>query len=192
MAEGAEINRGMLSVASKRHDPASIHALGPAPAAAPFEIGGMSTRLNHPVELAEVVKLPPEEVAERQREAQRDLEAALEAAAILKRGGARAYRQAMKALPLRLRDWWGHCLEDEEYPATAEGLAEFIREDLEPGCRTTETENRFHEAIKSQILGEGFQVHRFESLSRYETHLDRKFERTLAMLVKLKELRGGR
>jgi hypothetical protein len=34
-------------------------------------------------------------------------------------------------------------------------------------------------------------VHRLEKLNRYETHLDRKFERTLAMLVKLKELRGN-
>lgn len=30
-----------------------------------------------------------------------------------------------------------------------------------------------------------------QNLCRYETHLDRKFERTLAMLIKLKELRGG-
>ncbi|MEF8724022.1 MAG: hypothetical protein V5B30_16010 [Candidatus Accumulibacter delftensis] len=28
-----------------------------------------------------------------------------------------------------------------------------------------------------------------EKLNRYETHLDRKFERTLAMLLKLKSLR---
>ncbi len=28
-------------------------------------------------------------------------------------------------------------------------------------------------------------------MSRYETHLDRKFERTLAMLLKLKEIRGA-
>jgi len=41
----------------------------------------------------------------------------------------------------------------------------------------------------SETLGEGLPVHRLEKLNRYETHLDRKFERTLAMLVKLKELR---
>jgi hypothetical protein len=33
---------------------------------------------------------------------------------------------------------------------------------------------------------------KLEKLSRYETHLDRKFERTLGMLVKLKELRLSR
>ena len=54
-----------------------------------------------------------------------------------------------------------------------------------------EKEARHHEAIKAQALGEGLQVHRLEKLSRYETHLDRKFERTLGMLVKLKELARG-
>ena len=50
-------------------------------------------------------------------------------------------------------------------------------------------EARHHQAIKAQTLGEGFQVHRLEKLSRYEAHLDRKFERTLAMLLKLTEFR---
>ena len=31
---------------------------------------------------------------------------------------------------------------------------------------------------------------RLEGLARYEVHLDRKLERMLAMLLKLKELRG--
>jgi hypothetical protein len=34
------------------------------------------------------------------------------------------------------------------------------------------------------------EVHRLEKLNRYETHLDRKFERTLAMLLKLKDLQS--
>lgn len=38
----------------------------------------------------------------------------------------------------------------------------------------------------------GLQAYKLEKLSRYETHLDRKFERSLAMLIKLKELRGSR
>ena len=48
------------------------------------------------------------------------------------------------------------------------------------------------EAIKAQTLGEGFKPKRLDNLARYEAHLDRKFERTLAMLVKLKELRTDR
>ena len=52
-------------------------------------------------------------------------------------------------------------------------------------------EAEYTPAIKAQTLGEGLQAHRLEKLNRYETHLDRKFERTLAMLLKLKDLRGA-
>ena len=41
------------------------------------------------------------------------------------------------------------------------------------------------------LEAEGLQMHRLEKLNRYETHLDRKFGRTLAMLVKLKEMRSS-
>jgi hypothetical protein len=90
------------------------------------------------------------------------------------------------------RAWRGGYVEDESYPATAEGLAQFIRETLEPICIRMEHEAHYQPEIKAQALGEGLQAHRLEKLNRYETHLDRKFERTLAMLLKMKELRGGR
>ncbi len=38
-------------------------------------------------------------------------------------------------------------------------------------------------------LGEALAVKAFEGLARYEVHLDRKLERTLAMLLKLQDLR---
>ena len=71
-------------------------------------------------------------------------------------------------------------------------MTAFINEHLSPLCYAQEKEARHHEAIKNQALGEGLQAYKLEKLSRYETHLDRKFERSLAMLIKLKELRGSR
>lgn len=179
-AEGATINQGLKGAAR--------NAEGVIPAAAPFELGlsGKGT------DLRDLVGMTPEEIADRQRDARHDLEATNKAAAILRRGGAGAYDKALRALLPDSRDWWQEYVEQEEYPATAEGLAEFICKHLEPICITTEKEARHHEAIKAQTLGEGLQVHRLEKLTRYETHLDRKFERTLSMLVKLKELRGKR
>jgi hypothetical protein len=53
-----------------------------------------------------------------------------------------------------------------------------------------EQKARLIPAIQVQTLGEGLQVHRVEKWNRYETHLDRKFERTLAMILKLKQLRS--
>ena len=178
-AEGANINLGLKSVA---RDAASV-----IPAAAPFEFGlsGKGT------DLRDLVGMTPEEIAERQRDAEHDLETTRKVAAILRRGSANAYGKALRALPPDSRDWWQQYVEEEKYPPTAAGLADFIRDHLEPACLSIEKEARHHEAIQAQTLGEGLQVHRLENLTRYETHLDRKFERTLAMLVKLKELRAG-
>lgn len=179
-AEGANINQGLKGAAR--------NAEGVIPAAAPFELGlsGQGS------DLRELVSMTPEDVAERQRDAQHDLEATRKAGAILRRGGANAYDKALRALLPDSRDWWQEYVEEEEYAENAEGLTAFISEHLEPLCIGMEKEARHHEAIKAQTLGEGLQVFRLEKLTRYETHLDRKFERTLAMLLKLKELRGGR
>lgn len=88
------------------------------------------------------------------------------------------------------RDWWDEHVADGEYPETAEGLDKFVRESVEPLYGQIAKEAHLAPAIKAQTLGEGLQAHRLEKLNRYETHLDRKFERTLAMLLKMKELRG--
>ena len=115
----------------------------------------------------------------------------IKAAAILRKGGPIAYTKALRALMQDSRDWWDEQIEAEEYPATAEGLAEFIRDSLEPICYRMVKEAEYTPAIKAQTLGEGLRAHLLEKLNRYETHLDRKFERTLAMLLKLKDLRGA-
>lgn len=180
LAEGANINQGLKGSAR--------NAEGVIPAAAPFEFGlsGKST------DLRDLMDMTTEEIAERQRNTRHDLEATQKASAILRRGGANAYDKALRALLPDSRDWWLQYVEEEEYTATAEGLVDFIHEHLEPLCMGMEKEARHHEAIKAQTLGEGLQAYKLEKLNRYETHLDRKFERTLAMLLKLKELRNGR
>lgn len=43
-------------------------------------------------------------------------------------------------------------------------------------------------AIRQQIIGLSYATERMDGVARYETHLDRKFERILAMLLKLKEM----
>ncbi|MDI1310065.1 MAG: hypothetical protein PSV17_11655 [Methylotenera sp.] len=177
-AEGANINQGLKGAAK--------NAESVVPSAAPFETGltGKNT------DLRDLVGMTPEEITESQRDTRHDLDATQKAAAILRRGGANAYDKALRALLPDSREWWQDYVDEEEYTATAEGLADFIREHIEPICIGMEKEARHHEAIKAQTLGEGLQVHRLEKLTRYETHLDRKFERTLAMILKLKELRS--
>lgn len=178
-AEGAAINQGLRRTAR--------NAESVIPAAAPFEFG----LSGNGSDLRDLMDMTAEDVAECQRDAKHDLEATWKAATILRKGGPNAYEKALRALLPDSRKWWQEYVEEQTYPATAEGLAEFVREHLEPICVGIEKEARHHEAIKAQTLGEGLEVHRLEKLARYETHLDRKFERTLGMLVKLKEIRRG-
>lgn len=179
LAEGARINEGLKGAVNS--------ASSVIKSAAPFQrgIGGENS------DLREFMDGTPEELAQRQQDAALDLAATQRAAAILRKGGPNAYTKARRTLIQESRDWWDEHVEEEEHPATAEGLAVFISESLEPICYRMLKEAEFTPAIKAQTLGEGLRAHLLEKLNRYETHLDRKFERTLAMLLKLKDLRGA-
>ncbi len=179
LAEGAKINEGLKSAVNS--------AASVIKSAAPFQrgIGGENA------DLREFMEGTSDEIAERQRDAALDLAATQKAAAILRKGGPNAYANARRALIQESRDWWDEHVEEETHPATAEGLASFIRDSLEPVCYRMAKEAEYTPAIKAQTLGEGLRAHLLEKLNRYETHLDRKFERTLAMLLKLKDLRGA-
>lgn len=177
-AEGAAINKGLKESARS--------AKTVIPAAAPFEMGlsGENT------DIRELMDLKPEDVVESHQGAKRDIAAANKASAILRKGGERSYEKALQALLPDTREWWQNYVDDEEYPADAGGLATFISAHVTPFVYQQEKESRHHDAIVNQTIGEGLQAYRLEKLARYETHLDRKFERTLAMLIKLKDLRA--
>lgn len=179
LAEAAKINDGLKGAVNS--------AVSVINSAAPFQrgLGGENA------DLREFMDGTPEEISERQRDAALDLAATQKAAAILRKGGPNAYTNALRALMQDSRDWWDEQIEAEGCPATAEGLAEFIRDSLEPICYRILKEAEYTPAIKAQTLGEGLRAHLLEKLNRYETHLDRKFERTLAILLKLKDLRDA-
>ena len=179
-AEGATINQGLKESARS--------AKTVIPAAAPFEAGlsGENT------DIRELMDLNPAEVAESQKSARHDVETTNKASAILRKGGDGAYDKALRALLPDTREWWQEYVDDEEYTADATGLAAFIIEHVTPFVHQQEKASRHHDAIVNQTIGEGLQAYRLEKLIRYETHLDRKFERTLAMLIKLKDLRNSR
>ncbi|MGE5470289.1 MAG: hypothetical protein ACM3X0_05770 [Bacteroidota bacterium] len=183
LAEGAEINRGLRSTTKKPGE------FGPAAAAAPFERVGLSVDAR---ELADMMTETPEQIAENQLEAAIDLSATEKARAILRKSGPNVYERAMRALREDSREWWEAEADEGNYPANEEGLAQFIDDELWPHCYAYDKKARYTPAIQVQTLGEGLQAHRLDKLHRYETHLDRKFERTLAMLLKLRELRGNK
>jgi len=179
LAEGAKINEGIKNTVNS---PRTV-----MPSAAPFEQGLSGEHTDLPY----LLNASPEEATERQRNAEVELVATRRAAAILDKEGPNAYEKARRALTRSSREWWDVQVEEEEYSATANDLGEFIRESLEPMHARLAQEARLVAAIKAQTLGEALPIFRLEKLNRYETHLDRKFERTLAMLLKLKDLRSG-
>ncbi len=106
-----------------------------------------------------------------------------------------AYQRALEALIPGTREWWLETLEEwaeepePEYEASVESLTGWLEEEAIPyfGKREAELANR--ELIREHALGEALAAKAFEDLARYEVHLDRKLERTLAMLIKLQDLR---
>jgi hypothetical protein len=50
---------------------------------------------------------------------------------------------------------------------------------------------RSRSKVASVATGEALDAGKLERLGRYEAHLDRKLERMLAMLLRLKDLRQG-
>ncbi len=180
LAEGAKINQALKTAVK---NPERI-----IPAAVPFQ-SGLS---NQDIDLREIMITTPSENAENQQYATLDLMATHRARKILFKGGANAYEKARRALHEDSRNLWDENVEEGAYKADAEGLETWIREWLLPYCHQSDIEARHQPAIKAQALGEGLQAHRLENLIRYETHLDRKFERTLGMLLKIKEMRGSK
>jgi hypothetical protein len=121
---------------------------------------------------------------------------------LLKRPSATAYSRALAKLPDDIRAGWEERLEEQPasepddrdedetpYCADAESLRRFLEGEVLPWYRKRHRELEHRPLIRTQAFGEAVDPHRLEQLARYEVHLDRKLERTVAMLLKLQELR---
>jgi hypothetical protein len=110
------------------------------------------------------------------------------------------YDAALAALREDTRDWWADCLapdpdelDEGEEPATADetGLRRFLEDTVMPWFETRKKELAHRPLIREQAFGEALDPNKLERLGRYEVHLDRKLERMLSMLLRLKDLRQG-
>jgi hypothetical protein len=109
-----------------------------------------------------------------------------------------AYETALTALREDTQEWWTDVLasdpdelEEDEEPATAdaEGLRRFLEDEVLPWFEKRKEELASRPLIRDQAFGEALDPGKLERLGRYEVHLDRKLERVLAMLLRLKDLR---
>ena len=99
------------------------------------------------------------------------------------------------------REWWAEQLSWEPddynqdqtpYRADAEDLKRFLEDEVLPWYEKRRQELQYRPLIRDQAFGEAVDPNRLERLARYEVHLDRKLERTVAMLLKLQELRAAK
>jgi hypothetical protein len=111
-----------------------------------------------------------------------------------------AYEAALAALREDTQEWWADMLarpadelEEGEEPLTADvtGLRRFLDDEVLPWFESRKKELANRPLIRDQAFGEALDPDKLERLGRYEVHLDRKLERMLAMLLRLKDLRQG-
>jgi hypothetical protein len=109
-----------------------------------------------------------------------------------------AYEAALAALREDTQAWWADTLAGEpdelgegKEPATAdvEGLRRFLEGEVLPWFENRKKELANRPLIREQAFGEALDPDKLERLGRYEVHLDRKLERMLTMLLRLKDLR---
>jgi hypothetical protein len=146
------------------------------------------------VSIARAISATAAETARDLRETKRDQGMTQRALNILEAGGAGAYERALTGLRGDTQEYWQDCLSDPPddgltYAATAAALKAWICHHRAEWYDQPIVELQHREAIRDQALGVAYGADDLEVPARYEVHLDRKLERTLAMLIRLKELR---
>ncbi len=177
-AEGARINEGMKMTVRNTGSVLSD--------ALPFHSG----MARGDIDLGELLRMTPDKLADFIKTANQELQDILSAEQLLD-GNQDGYEAALAFLCEEDREWWEATVEDEENQESEEDLLVFILANLKPWYEHQLNVATHTSEIKAQVFGEGVRTDRLVFLNRYETHLDRKFQRTLAMLIKLKELRNA-
>ena len=110
-----------------------------------------------------------------------------------------SYEVALAALENTTQEWWQDVLRGEgvesweRYTPDTSSLAAFLDKKVLPYYAGQHEEVIFRPLIKQQAEGEAYMPSKkLETFTRYEVHLDRKFERTLTVLLRLQEMRMNR
>jgi len=185
LAEGAVFRRGLkdaLSPYSETTEAALVH----------LDAGEQTERT------IEAIRATPEETRQDVKELGEDRAMTEKALRLLRAGKPGAYEKAIEALQPDTRQAWEEQLEEwepddyeegqEPYAAEAASLQRYLETEIGPWYETRRKELENRPLIHAQAFGEALDPDRLQGLARYEVHLDRKLERTLAMLLKLKDL----
>jgi hypothetical protein len=187
LAEAAAHRRGLESTFSSYSDTAK---------AALAHI----TKADKSVDVSEAVHVTPADTQDEVRDLDDDEVMTRRALDILHSQRNDAYESALSELREDTQGWWADTLtlkpdeleEDEEPPTPdAEGLRRFLEGKVFPWFEKRKEEIGQRPLLREQAFGESLDPDKLERLGRYEVHLDRKLERMLSMLLRLRDLRQG-
>jgi len=151
-------------------------------------------------DIAEAIRATAADTEDAVRDMQEDEAMTRQALDLLNSRRNDPYEAATAALREDTQQWWADTLardpaeleEDEEpFTADADGLRGFLEGEVLPWLENRKKELANRPLIREQAFGEALDPDKLERLGRYEVHLDRKLERTLAMFLRLKDLRQG-
>ena len=185
LAEAAAHRRGLEEALESRRDTAKA-------AVVHIDAADLS------VDIAEAVRATTADTETDIREMEEDETETRRALALLGSRRNDAYDAALASLREDTQKWWvDHLarkpdeLDEGEKPATADpdDLRRFLQGEVLPWFENRKKELAHRPLIREQAFGESLDPDKLERLGRYEVHLDRKFERMLTMLLRLKDLR---
>jgi hypothetical protein len=183
MAEGAAYHHGLEKSFGPSTAKAAIVHLGEA---------------DNSFDVAEAVRTTAAETSDDVRDLHEDEAMTQRALRLLGSRRNDAYEAALEALREDTQNWWaeelavdpGELDEDEEaVTPDIEGLRRFLEDKVLPWFENRKNEIANRPLIREQAFGQSLDPDRLERLGRYEVHLDRKLERTVSMLLRLKGLR---
>jgi len=149
-------------------------------------------------DVGEAVRITPADTEEELRDLDDDEAMTRRALEILESQRNEAYEAALTELREDTQGWWEDTLkldsdeiEEDEEPATADvvGLRRFLEDKVLPWFQERREEIGRRPLLRDQAFGESLDPEKLERLGRYEVHLDRKLERMLSMLLRLKDIR---
>ena len=104
------------------------------------------------------------------------------------------YETALEVLPQDIFELWNDTLdeydaEEDGYSPTSDSLVKWLNIEVLRWLQSSENTLLLHYDIRNQAFGKNLDPAKLNELGKWVSHLDRKLERTLSMLIKLKELR---
>jgi hypothetical protein len=160
---------------------------------------------NHPDPLPALSASSPEETDRYLADIEAYRAQTVKAMGLLKPSSSKSYEVGLAALHGHTREWWSeyrawmeshqrpgvvsYAYKESSFMVDAVSLRDFLETKILPWCARGRQVTDDRAMIDARAFSLAISHDRLEKFARYEVALDRKFERTLAMLLKFQDLR---